>query len=377
MTELRAAHDVGSWPDEDVAVEFLRDLVEHESPSADTGATRACAVLIADWCSRLLPTVRPELVMRDGRTHLQLTGGGDPRVGVLCHLDTVWPIGTISRRPFTMDGGTFRGPGVFDMKAGIVAAFLSLARLRSLEGVRLLVTSDEEIGAPSSRLLIEELARSTGTVLVLEPGHHGALKTARKGMAMYRMEIRGRAAHAGLEPERGVNALLEAARRVEACAALARPDLGTTVVPTLLTAGTAVNVIPAAATLQIDSRAFTVDEQQRVDAALRTLPITIPEASVDVCGGINRGPLPVEATAALFHRAQQVAARTGLAPLRQTTVGSVSDGNLAAAAGADVLDGLGPAGDGGHAEHEHVTADGLRDSITLVSALLSDLLGSQ
>jgi glutamate carboxypeptidase len=369
-----SARSVVDTDEQEVALAFLRDLVNCESPSTEPRATRACAELLAQWCSQLL-SARGELITEEGNTHLLLRGAGQSRVVVLCHLDTVWPLGTIGRRPFTIDGSTIRGPGVFDMKAGIVAAVLSMRRLATLSGVTLLVNSDEEIGSPTSRSLIAQLARSAGVVLVLEPGHHGALKTARKGMALYRIEVHGRAAHAGLEPELGSNALLEAARRAEACAGLARPDLGTSVIPTVLSAGTAVNVVPAQATLQIDSRAFTAAEQERVDAAIRALRPTVAGVTVDVHGGINRGPLPAAATAALFARAQRVAERIGLAPLRETSVGSVSDGNLAAAAGAAVLDGLGPAGDGGHAEHEYVTLAGLAESIRLTSALLADLLG--
>src|SRR5439155_16797518 len=197
--------------------------------------------------------------------------GARQRVLVIGHFDTVWPTGTLGRWPFVVDGDRASGPGAFDMKAGIVQGLYAMATLPSLEGIAILFTSDEELGSPTSAPLIRELASTMEATLVLEPSAGGALKTGRKGVSQYEVHIEGRAAHAGLDPEKGANALIELAHQVLQIEALADPGAGTTVTPTVARAGTASNVVPASAAITVDVRIATIAEQERVAAAMRAL----------------------------------------------------------------------------------------------------------
>jgi glutamate carboxypeptidase len=245
-------------------------------------------------------------------------------------------------------------------------------------GVTLLVTGDEEIGSPSSRTLVESEARSAEAVLVLEaaaPG--GALKTERKGVSLYQVRATGRAAHAGLEPERGVNATVELAHQVLAVTALADPDLGTTVTPTLLAAGNTTNTVPAAGEFAVDVRVRDAAEQQRVDVAMRALRPVSRGAGLAVLGGPNRPPLPAASSEWLFARAAALAADLGLPALTRAAVGGGSDGNLTAGVGTPTLDGLGAVGGGAHADDEHVLLAELPGRLALVRALIADLLAQE
>jgi glutamate carboxypeptidase len=237
-----------------------------------------------------------------------------------------------------------------------------------------LLTADEEIGSPSSRALIEDTAAGAGAALILEPSAGAALKTARKGVSNYRVTVHGRAAHAGLEPEKGANATVEMAFAVLAVSALARPRSGTTVTPTVLRSGTATNVVPAEAVLQVDVRTATPEEQARVDVALRGLIAAVPGTTIEVTGGPNRPPLPASASADLFERAQRIAQHLGQAPLTSIEVGGGSDGNFTAALGVPTLDGLGAVGGGAHAEGEHVVLAAIPERIALLAGLVTDLL---
>jgi glutamate carboxypeptidase len=352
---------------------MLAELVGAESPSADVAATRACAQVLERLVGDLLGTPAQRIV-RGGRTHLRWQFGGPTRVLLLGHLDTVWPLGTLARWPFEVDGPHATGPGCFDMKAGIVQGLWAVAALSDRTGVSLLLTSDEELGSPTSRTLVEESAVGADAVLVLEPSIGGALKTARKGTSNYRLDITGRAAHAGLEPEKGANAGLELARQVLAVEALGDPSAGTTVTPTVLSAGTTANTIPASAEVFVDARAADVREQERVDAAMHKLEPQLAGTTVGLSGGINRPPLPETASADLFRRVADIAARLGMGPLRGVAVGGGSDGNFTAAMGVPTLDGLGAMGAGAHAEGEHVVLDAMPERATLVSLLVADLL---
>ena len=351
----------------------LAALVSVESFSSDVAAGAACARTVAGLGRELLGGDAEVVTAADGHTHLRWRFGR-PRVVLVGHFDTVWPMGTLRRKPFAIADGRATGPGVFDMKAGIVQGFHALATLASPDGVAVLLTGDEEIGSESSRTLIEETARGAAAALVLEPSAGGALKVARKGVSMYRIAVHGRAAHAGLEPERGVNALVELAHRVVGLGALARPELGTTVTPTLAQAGSAGNVVPAAASLEVDVRALEPEEQRRVDAAIRAVATTVPGAEVVVDGGPNRPPLPASASRQLFARAAAAAQRLGLPELQGVTVGGGSDGNFTAAAGTPTLDGLGAVGDGAHAEHEHAVVSAMAERAALLAELVEDLL---
>jgi glutamate carboxypeptidase len=349
----------------------LAALVEVESPSSDPDACRACAdVLIGIGKERL--GVDAELIDAGGSPVVRWRFGGPTRVLLVGHLDTVWPHGTLAELPFRVDGDRVTGPGVFDMKAGLVQGVHALASLDDLDGVTFLVTSDEELGSLGSRELIEAEARGAAAALVLEPSAPGGvLKSARKGVGMYSIRVRGRAAHAGLEPEKGINALVELSHQILALEAIARPEIGTTVTPTVARAGTATNVVPEEAVVDIDVRCATPDEQQRVDDEIRQLAAVIG-AEVEVRGGPNRPPMPSTSSAALLERAVHLASF----PVTAIEVGGGSDGNFTAGVGTPTLDGLGAVGDGAHARHEWADASAMPARIELVAALVRDLLQS-
>lgn len=352
----------------------IEALVTCESPSSDLAAVARSAEVVAALGNHLLG-VPPEFVVLGGRTHLRWRFGEVPRVLVLGHHDTVWPIGSLQTHPFEVRDGVLRGPGCFDMKAGLVMAFHALDALDDLDGVTLLVTGDEELGSPTSRELIEEEARGCLAALVLEASADGgALKTERKGVSLYDVQVHGRAAHAGLEPERGISATIEAAHQVLAVARLGDSLLGTTVTPTRLDAGTTSNTVAARARFAVDVRVRDVAEQARVDRAMRALRPVLPGAQIEVKGGANRPPLQLSASAELFARAAGLAEGLGVGPLTSAAVGGASDGNFTAGVGTPTLDGLGAVGGGAHADGEHVIVAELPGRTALLSALIADLL---
>ncbi len=355
-------------------LDAVDELVSCESPSTEPAATRACGEVLADLTQRHLGA-RPELIESGGVPHLRLDWG-TPRVLVLGHLDTVWPLGTLARWPFSVDGDRATGPGVFDMKAGVVQAISALSQLDDLDGVRLLLTGDEELGSPTSRELVIESARGCVATLVCEPSAGGALKTARKGISLYDLAVTGRAAHAGLEPEKGANAAVALAHLVLGASLLGDGRLGTTVTPTVLSAGTTSNTVPAAGRVALDVRAGLTTELDRVDADVRRLCAhgPVPGTTVQVGGGINRPPLEAASSAALFDTAVRLAAELGLPALDGVAVGGGSDGNFTAGSGIPTLDGLGAVGDGAHAEGEHVLVSQLEPRARLLAALLKTLL---
>ncbi len=356
-------------------LDALERLVTVESFSADQAACAACADALTEVAASVLPGHEPERIVIDGATHLRWRFGPSPtKVVVVGHMDTVWPMGTLAELPFSVHDGIARGPGSFDMKSGLVLGLHALASLDDLDGVTLLVNSDEEIGSLSSRGLVEDTARGAAAALVLEPAVHGALKTARKGVGFYRLNVAGRAAHAGLEPENGANALVALADAIGTITTLGDPRAGTTVTPTMATAGTARNVVPDVASADVDVRGETPAELERVDAAIRALQSSIPGTSFSLGGGINRPPLAKESSAALFARASSIAQRLGLAPLRGEAVGGGSDGNFTAGIGVPTLDGLGAVGDGAHARDEHVIVDSMPERAALVAALIAELV---
>jgi glutamate carboxypeptidase len=353
----------------------LRVLVECESPSADLEAVARSAEVVARVGAARLG-VEPERIVIDGRTHLRWRlGAGPTRVLLLGHHDTVWPLGSLADRPFVVEDGVVRGPGCFDMKAGLVMAFHAAASLTDRDGVTILVTGDEEVGSPSSRALIEQEAAGASAALVLEASADGgALKTERKGTSLYEVVVHGRAAHAGLEPEAGVNATLELAHQALAVTGLADPGRGTTVTPTTSRAGTTSNTVPARGSFVVDVRVGSAAEQDRVDAAMQELRPVLPGASLQVLGGANRPPLEGSASRALFARAAALAAALGLPDLTSASVGGASDGNFTAGVGTPTLDGLGAVGGGAHADDEHVLVDDVPRRTALVAALVADLL---
>lgn len=356
----------------DSMVEALGELVAVESPSNDLLATRRCAEVAADIGSEWLGT-RPEHVRVDGHTHLLWKFGSRPSVVALGHLDTVWPIGTLERWPFSVESGIATGPGVFDMKAGVVQALAATALLDDRDGLCILMNSDEEVGSATSRALIEELSQEARAVLVFEPSFEGALKLARKGVSNYLLTIGGRAAHAGLEPDQGVNALVELAHQVLALSKLHSRLTDASITPTLAQAGTTVNTVPALATIDVDVRAGTVEEQQAIDAEIRNLPTVLKGASLNVDGGPSRPPFPEQASAELFERAVRIARQFGV-ELTGVSVGGASDGNFTAARGVPTLDGLGAVGSHAHAMGECVVIAEMMTRSNIASALMSEML---
>lgn len=347
----------------------LQTLVEIESPSHDLDALQLSAEAVAAMIERHLGG-RARLIDSLAGPHVHWSGGGEPRVLLLGHHDTVFPIGTLARRPFYVGDGRATGPGVFDMLAGIVQALHGLAALDDRSGVELLFSADEEVGSHASRELIEDRARACGAVLVLEPaGDGGALKTGRKGCGTFEVVIHGRAAHAGLEPERGVNALVEASYQVLAIHGFGRPDVGTTVTPTVASAGTADNVVPAEARIRVDVRVESAAEKERVEEAIGSLVAHLEHAEISVSGSINRPPMPESASTDLFPLAEQVAPG-----VRGHAVGGGSDGNFTAAIGVPTLDGLGAVGGGAHADHEFVMIDTMPDRAALIAGLVDAIL---
>lgn len=357
-----------------VMLDHIRRLVECESPSADTAAVARSAEEVAALGAELLG-VGPEQLVVDGTTHLRWRFGDTTRVLLLTHHDTVWPIGSLATHPFAVRDGVLTGPGSFDMKVGLVMALNAVAALPERDGVTILVTGDEEVGSPTSRALIESEAAGACATLVTEAsGDGGALKIERKGTSIYEVKVTGRAAHAGLEPEKGVNATLELAHQALAVATLADAALGTTVTPTVIGAGTTTNTVPAAGSFVVDVRVCTIAEQERVDDAMRALAAVLPGAVVEVEGGPNRPPLETTASAALFDRAQTIAARLGQDDLIGIAVGGASDGNFTAGIGVPTLDGLGAVGGGAHAANEHVLVNAIVPRTALLRALIFDLL---
>lgn len=367
-----ATGDLGFLPQD--LLGDIEMLVRCESPSSDRAAVARSADAVTEMGRRLLGA-DPDRIVADGRTHLRWRFGGRPRVLLLGHHDTVWPIGSLRTHPYEVRDGVLRGPGCFDMKAGVVMALHAAAALGTPAGLSILITGDEEIGSGSSRRLIEEEARGCEAVFVLEASADGgALKCRRKGVSLYRIEVEGRAAHAGLEPEKGVNAGVEIAHQILAVAALADPERGTTVVPTVITAGTTSNTVPATAGVSVDVRVWDVAEQQRVDRAVRDLGPVLAGSRLRISGGINRPPLQGESSSALFDLASSLAAGLGLGELTAAAVGGASDGNFTAGLEIPTLDGLGAVGGGAHADHEHVLVAELPRRTALLAALIHAVL---
>ncbi len=346
-------------------IDDLRQLVEAESPSSDPQLLARSAEIVADLIERHLGT-RPTLIDEGVGPHVHWTGGGDPKVLILGHHDTVFPAGTLVQRPFNVENGRATGPGVFDMKAGIVQAIHAVASINDRSGVEILLSCDEEVGSTTSRSLLEERAVACGTVLVLEPsGEGGALKTGRKGTGTFEVVIGGRAAHAGLEPHRGVNSLVEAAHQVLAIAEFADDLQGTTVTPTVALAGTADNVVPAESRIRVDVRVTSAEEAHRIETAFSGLAPVHPEATIEVSGRVGRPPMPESASAELMPLAFAYDAS-----VVGVVVGGGSDGNFTAACGVPTLDGLGAVGGGAHADHEFVEVETMPGRADLLAAII-------
>jgi glutamate carboxypeptidase len=353
-------------------IEDLKKLVEFESPSEDLAACRGVVELAVQIANENLEPAA-QLVEENNRP-VFWWGSKNPEIVLLGHLDTVWPKGSYLPT-WSVSGDIAKGPGIFDMKAGILQAIYAVKEIPGADAkVAIIATTDEELGSQTSKALIERVSKSASAVLVLEASLNGKVKTGRKGTSMYQIALHGRASHAGLEPEKGINATTEIAAIVIEVAKLANPEFGTTVVPTVMHAGTTTNTVPALATLDIDIRSFAAAELIRVDNAIKKLSASHPEAKLEVTGGINRPPLETSATAELYEILEKVAKEIGIEPVGQASVGGASDGNFAAAAGARVLDGLGAVGDGAHAPHEQILLSSIPSRVKLLTAFIKELI---
>ncbi len=359
----------------------LERLVNIESPSFDAARVNELGDYVSDEFGRL--GGRVERLPEPGRgDHLMIRfpdSAGPKPVMLLGHLDTVWPEGELAKRPFTVEGDIARGPGIFDMKAGIAMMWMALRALLEVRGssplpIALLLTSNEEVGSANVRELVPRLARPTRAVLVLEPSlPGGVLKTTRNGMGRFVVRAIGRSAHSGVNPEEGINAVEEIAHQVLRLQKLGDSEKGTTVVVTMTEGGTRPNMVPSECFVQTDCRVPTTAEAERVAAAIRSLSPVIPGSTIEVDGEFRR--LPMEATpqnVRLFQMAKAVAAEIGH-DIAGGRTGGASDGNLTSAAGIPTLDGLGPVGLGAHQLDEHIQVSSLPWRTALVAGLIETL----
>ena len=369
---------------EGAMLRLLERFVVCESPSHDKIAVDAMGQIVAEeWRQRGAKVQIVRQAKRGNHVRAEISpGSGRPagQVLVLGHLDTVYPLGTLEKMPFRAAGGRAWGPGTFDMKGGLVMALcaidaLQAAAIRPSKRLVFLWTSDEEIGSGTSRKLIESEARRSKAVLVLEPslGVEGRLKTSRKGVGSAELLVSGRAAHAGINPEDGVNAVHELALQIERLMAMNDPRRGITVQATVVSGGTVSNVVPDQARAQVDIRFAHLSDAAGLDKKLHSLRPILKGAKLEVHGGVNRPPLERTAgVSALFRHAQSLMRECGLA-LGEAATGGGSDGNFTGALGVPTLDGLGAVGDGAHTPREHVIIRKLPQRAALLAGLLATL----
>jgi glutamate carboxypeptidase len=355
----------------------LRQLVEVESPSDDKAAVDRAGAVVEPWAATLGGNVKRHTQKRYGDV-LELRFGPVKskrgRVLLLGHLDTVWPHGTLAKMPWRESDGTIYGPGVLDMKAGVVMAVEALAALHELGASRpvtLLLVSEEEIGSPVSRAITEKIASECSAVFVLEPAQGLAYKTARKGIGHFTLRVEGVASHAGVDFERGHSAVLEMARLVQQVSGFTDLSKGLTVNVGEVHGGTKSNVVAAECTAEVDVRIVKAGDAARVLRLFRSLKTTDKACKLTVTGGINRPPMERKpGTVALFKTARRLAAEMGCV-LDEAATGGGSDGNFTAALGVPTLDGMGAIGAGAHAAHEHIVEKHLVERTALLAAMLA------
>ena len=362
-------------------LDSIRVLVERETTSREEARLNEIAGFVASQLSDLGGQI--ELTPQPGYgTHLRARFDfghdlSEEQVLVIGHLDTVWPVGTLDRMPFRLTPeGAAHGPGVFDMKSGIAIAVRALNAIRTLglqtkRPVTLLLTCDEEIGSKTSRSLVEEEAKRSAAALVLEPPITGGMvKTGRKGIGVFGVRAIGRAAHAGLDPRKGINANVELAHQVLRLAEMNDHERGVTVSVGVMNGGTTINVVPAEASAKVDVRFWTPEDGERIVSEIRSLQPVLAEAQLEITGGINRPPMPrSEKNIALYEHARDLAAELGF-ELNDAVVGGGSDGNFTAALGVPTLDGLGVDGAGAHADHEHIIVSDIPRRAALLTRLM-------
>ena len=362
----------------DAMVATIRELVEIESPSDNKAAVDRLAEVVAEKFAAFGGAVRMHRATDFGN-HLQvdLGGAGGAPVLLLGHYDTVYPLGTLGKMPCRVDGDKLTGPGVLDMKSGIALMLAAISGLRDWDGelprpVSVLLVSDEEVGSDSSRVITESLAKKAAAVLVLEPsyGRDGAVKTARKGVGEYEIKVTGKSSHAGLDFEKGANAILELARQIERVSGFTDLKKGLTVNVGIVSGGSRTNVVPAEAIAQVDVRIARMKDGAGIDKKIRGLRAFNRKCKVEISGGINRPPMErTPGVAGLYAAAVGIAADLGW-KLGEAAVGGGSDGNFTAGMGIPTLDGLGGVGDGAHAVHEHILISELPRRAALVAGLI-------
>lgn len=362
---------------------LVRRLVEIESPTTDRAGVNRVMALVADEARRRGATVRPipQAHRTDRGDHLEATWPGTEAAApllVLAHLDTVWPLGTLERQPFRVEGDRVYGPGVYDMKSATAMLLEAVSALRALgraprRPLQVLFTADEEIGSFTSRDLIEAAARAAAAVLVLEGAENGGAVTARKGIMYFLVRAHGRGSHAGMAHAGGVNAIAELAHQVLALQALTDYSVGTTVSCGVIAGGTRTNVVPAEAQVEVDARVPTMAEAARLQAAVAGLQPRLPGARLEVSSLLKRPPLVRdEGVLHLFETTRRLAAELGF-ELPEAHSGGISDGNFTAALGVPTLDGLGAVGNGAHAADEHISLAALPGRAALLARLLEVL----
>ena len=369
---------LSGWSQE--MVDCLGEMVTLESPSDNKAAVDAFGDFLADQFQQLDATVERVGQAAVGDHRVVRWGGGAGQALILCHMDTVWPVGTVRTRPFEVRAGRAYGPGVFDMKGGITILLYALRALETLERrppkeVVVLLNSDEEPGSVTSRSLIESLAVESDYVLVLEPAEppHGALKTFRKGLGRFSMTIEGRASHSGSSHREGISAIEELATQVLRLHSLTNYDTGVTVNVGLVSGGTRANVVAAEARAEIDLRVNTKEQGEEMVDQILALEPTRSGIRLEVEGGLNRPPMERSPEIiAMYQKAQALGAELGL-ELQEASCGAGSDGNFTAALGIPTLDGLGAVGDGAHSVDEFVVVESLPRRAALLAALLLNL----
>jgi glutamate carboxypeptidase len=358
-------------------VALIRRLVEIESPSTDKAAVDRLGAVVAGELRRLGAIVTVDEQTTTGNHVVGRWGAGRDGILLLCHMDTVYDLGTLARQPCVESNGKLMGPGVVDMKASIAMALTALAALKEKKlwpdrPITALFTSDEEIGSDTARPLIERLARESALVLCLEPClPDGSLKTWRKGVGVFEIVARGKAAHAGADHERGRNAIEELAHHILALQKLTDYKKGTTLNVGVVGGGSRSNVVPDEARAHVDMRVKTPEEAERITQWMHSLKPVLVGTTLEVKGGLNRPPMPRdERMIATFKRAQAIAASLGL-KIGEGGTGGGSDANFVAPLGVSVLDGLGAQGNGAHSEREHVLIAALPERTALLAGIIS------
>jgi glutamate carboxypeptidase len=357
----------------------LHELVAQESPSEDRLAVNAAMTLAQHWALEQGARIKRHKQRQFGDV-LELRFGPSRSkqkpVLLLGHLDTVWPIGTLKKMPWRKADGRYWGPGVLDMKAGVVMALAALNTLLEMKLSRpatLLLNSDEEVGSPISRAITERLALESAAVLVLEPAQGLAYKTARKGVGHYDVEVAGVGAHSGVDFEKGHSAILELAKQIQTISGFTNLPRKLTVNCGVIAGGTRSNVVASEAHAEVDVRIAKASDAAYIEKLFRSLKVSDPHCKLAITGGINRPPMERKAgTMALFKKGRTLAAELGFA-LEEAATGGGSDGNFTAALGVPTLDGMGAVGDGAHAAHESVVIEHLIPRTALLAAMIASV----